>query len=102
MDGPAELGRGATEIENVGVNAATVIDGALRQLDQTEGLRHLARTGVLGARRSIDQQDACFRRRVLVLTLGLCDRVARREPVDREIVIRIGKSRTSLAGVWRL
>src|SRR5205085_12074451 len=36
------------------------------------------------------------------LTLGLCDRVARREPVHREIVIRIGESRTSLAGVWRL
>src|SRR5947209_15583106 len=98
----AELGCGAAEIENVGVKAATVINSALRQLDQPPGLRHLARTGVLRTRRAVDQQDARELDGIVVAQLRVRNRVARGEPIDREIVSRIGEPRTGLARVRRL
>ena len=66
---------------------------------QPPGLRHLARTCVLGARRAVDQEDARRPVRVLVPAFGFLNRVARREPVGREIVIRIGEFRPGLSCV---
>jgi hypothetical protein len=57
---------------------------------------------VLGARRAIDEQDARRLGGIVVVSLCLRDRVARGEPVDGEIVVRIGKARSGLARMRRL
>ena len=72
------------------------------RFDQPPALRHLARTGVLGARRAVDEQDARGLGGIFVASLRFGDRVARGEPVDRKIIIGIGKARPRLARMRRL
>ena len=45
------------EVEHVH-GEALMLKNRLCRFDQAPGLRHLARTGVLGTRRAIDEQDA--------------------------------------------
>ena len=102
VDRAAELGRRTAEIEDLDMVAGERSDRALRQLDQSPGLRHLARAGMLGSRRAVDEQDACGTVGVVVQALRLHDRVTRREPVDRKLVVRVGEAWAGLAGVRRL
>ena len=53
------------EVEQVDLEAALALDRAPGDLDQPEGLRHLAGAGLVAARRAVDQQDARTRRRLL-------------------------------------
>ena len=54
---------------------------------------------MLAARRAVDQRDARQQRLVIVPRLGLFDSLLRGNPVDREIIVGIGVSRSCLAGV---
>src|SRR4030095_132524 len=67
------------------------------QLHQTPGLRHFAGTGVLAARRSVDDEDARLLLAVIVTVLRLLDRLPRPQPIDGDIVVGVGKSRACLA-----
>jgi len=57
---------------------------------------------MLAARRSVDDENARFLARVVMPLLRRQDRLARGEPIDRDLVTRIGKSLSGLAGERRL
>ena len=58
QDLPPILRGEQAEVEQLDVEAALALDHALGDLDQPEGLRHLAGTGLVAARGTVHQQDA--------------------------------------------
>ena len=63
-------------------------DGLAGDLRQPERLGHLARAGVLAARRAADQQEARRAGRIVVADLGRLDRGAGGDPVLGQVVRR--------------
>jgi hypothetical protein len=81
----------STEVEDVddGTGSGKHFFG---DLDHPKTFRKLARTGMFASRRSVDEEDARWRGLVLEARLRSVDFVFRREPIDGEIVIGIGKA----------
>src|SRR6478672_6552624 len=73
MNGLAELRRRAAEVENVDFETRSRLEGVVRDLDQAPRLRHFAGTGVLGARRAVDDEDTRRSRGVVMTTPGVVD-----------------------------
>ena len=102
MDAASIFGGEPRQVEHFNLNVASGRDHLARDLDETPRLRHLARTGVLGAGRAVDQEDAQGEALVLVTGLGRLHRLMRVVPVDGEIVVRVGEVRAGLAGARAL
>jgi hypothetical protein len=92
----AEFGRKATEIKNI-QRESHLHEHGFGQFDQPPAFRHFARTGMFVARGAVDQQHAWDSIGVVVTLLRGDDGLTRREPVDRNVVIRIGEAGAGLA-----
>lgn len=99
---PAVLGGEPRQIELFDLEAAVVREHLPGDLNEAKRFRHLARAGMFGPRRAIDQQDVRPQLPVLMALLPVPDGVARSEPVVGQIVGGIGELRTRLARAWRL
>src|SRR5262245_37065557 len=86
------------QIEEVRLVAAQAHDRFLCVLCKTPCLRNLARTGVLAARRSVDDQYARRRFRVLLPLLGGVNLCPRLQPLDRNRILGVSEA---LAGRLR-
>jgi len=89
------------EIEHVGFKAVFCRDDIACDAHHAKCFRHLARTGVFAACRTVDDQDARGSLRVFLPPFGGCDGLACFQPLDREIIVRIGKTVTGFHGVRR-
>ena len=69
---------------------------SLRQLDQAKGLGHLAGAGLVVPRGAADQQDASGPAGVVMLPLRPPIAIARVEPLDGQLELRIGETWTRL------
>src|SRR4051794_12614038 len=95
MDFLAELGGQPRQVEDV--DRKTLLgENRFGQFYQPPGFRHLAWAGVLAARRTVDQQDAWRFAGIIVTALRGEDGVARGQPVDRDVIVGIGKARPAL------
>ena len=74
----------------------------LGELHQPPALRHLAGAGMLAARRAVDDEHARLRGRIVVAPLRLKNGFARRQPVYRDFVFRIGEAGSRLVRQRRL
>src|SRR6185369_9003178 len=101
MDLAAVLGGEVAEVEEVDFDLLGD-EGVLDIAREAERLRHLARAGAVVARRAADDERARRRRRVALRCLGALDPLARREPLDREVVVGVGVAGTGLARLRRL
>jgi len=90
VDAAPVFGGEATQVEQLDLDVRLGGEHLAGDLDQPIGLRHFARAGVLAARRAVDQQDGRLAA-VLVAPLRRLDRRPRRQPIDRQLVVRIGK-----------
>src|SRR6185437_8290683 len=81
MNVAAVLGGEPTQVQHFD-RSARLCQNLARNLEQAIGLRHFAGTGVLAARRTVDQQK-CRPRLICVATRGVADTLARVDPVDR-------------------
>jgi len=91
----AEFRRKATKIENVDSQSHFLKHG-FGYFDQPPGFGHLARTGVLAPRRAVDQEDARCLVAIIMTALRGKYCLACREPIYRNLIIRIGKTRACL------
>ncbi|MGY4228576.1 hypothetical protein ACVMIH_005937 [Bradyrhizobium sp. USDA 4503] len=98
---PAELGRQPRQIEHID-RQAHLAEGGLGDLDHAPAFGHLAGTRVLAARGAVDQQDMRRFVWIVVPALRFIDGIARGQPIDREIIVGIGKTGAGLAGNRRL
>src|SRR6185437_7757003 len=78
----------AAEVEEVALDPRRA-KRFLGDLREAEGLRDLAGTRAVVARRGAHHEDARAGRRVLLPCLGRLQPVARRPPLDGELVARI-------------
>src|SRR5438045_5953051 len=87
----AEFRGKAAEIENVDSQSHFLKHG-FGYFDQPPGFGHLARAGMLAARRAVAQEDArCLVAIVMTALRGkYC--LAHREPIYRDLIVRIGKT----------
>jgi hypothetical protein len=92
----AEFRGKAAKIENVDSQSHFLKHG-FGYFDQPPGFGHLARTGVLAARRAVDQEDARCLVAIIMTALRGKYCLACREPIYRNLIIRIGKTRACLA-----
>src|SRR5262245_2751974 len=84
------------QVEHLDRNTRRSSEYLARDFEQAIRLRHFTRTGVLAAGRTVDQQNGgSVAVRVAALRIG--DRRARRPPVDRKIIVWIGKFVARLA-----
>ena len=95
MDMTAVFGGKAREVEKLDL-CTRCRENLARDLGEPEALRHLAGTRMLRARRAIDQQDASLTSGVIVLPLRRLHRFARRDPIDRKLIVGIGEFRAAL------
>ena len=93
MDMPSIFGGETIELQDLDLDMASTLDDFARGRDQSIGFRHFARTGVLAAGRTADQQDARRGRRIVVPPLGVLDRLTGGDPVDRKVIVRVGIAR---------
>src|SRR5438445_4772930 len=91
------FGGKAMQFEHLALGIRRCRDHLAGDLHQPVGFRHLARTGVLASRRGADQQDAGRCCRILMPRLRRANGIARRDPVERKVILRIGKSSAGLA-----
>ena len=68
-------------------------------LGQSKAFRHFAGARMFRARGAVDQQDLRRPGTVLIVLLRGVDGLMRREPINGEIIVGIGESRSGLAGV---
>src|SRR5579883_1711634 len=87
------------QIEDFGFRAGIGRNDCGGDLDQAPAFRHFSRAGMLAARRAVDEKNASRPARVFVLRLRGENGAARVEPIDGQIVIGVGESRTRLEGV---
>src|SRR4051795_7400549 len=73
-----------------------------RHLGQTKRLRHLTRTRLVIPRGRADYENTRRCAHVFVLLLCRMNAISRCEPLDRKVVVRIGKSLTCFASSRRL
>ena len=85
------------QVEHLDLDALRPRSAVAGDLDEPPALRHLAGAGVLAARRGVDDQHP-GRPGGRVARRGGADGVARRDPVDRQVVVRIGMAGPGLAG----
>jgi hypothetical protein len=97
MDVPAVLGGEPAQLQVLRLHAGDGGDDLAGDLRQPERLGHLARAGVLAARRAADQQDPVGAGRVVVPGLRGLDRGAGGDPVLGQVVVGIGVSGPRLA-----
>ena len=97
MNLPAEFRRQTGQVENVD-RKSHLDEYRLGELGEPPCLRHLAGTGVLAARRAIDDEHARLRGCIVVLPLGFKNSLARGEPVHRDFIVRIGEAGSGLLG----
>src|SRR5215813_4849585 len=102
MDLAAVLRGEAAEIEHLDLEIALRRQDLAGDLDQAPALGHLARTGLVVARRAVDQQHARLGGRRLLLFLGAQDGLARFGPFDGKRIRRIGIARAGGPGPRRL
>ena len=57
---------------------------------------------MLGAGRAIDDEDARSACRIIMMTAGVVDGIARGQPIDRNLIVGIGEAGASFAGDRRL
>src|ERR1700733_15481102 len=84
------LGDNPAQVQHLDARIGT-LQNLHRKLDQPIGLRHLPWTGVFAAGRAIDDEKAQWCARILVLGLRSNQSLARLEPVERELIVRIGE-----------
>ena len=99
MDVASVLRCEPAEVEQLDRDAGRGSEYLAGDLDQAIGFRHFTRTGVLAAGRTVDQQNG-WSAAVGVTALRVRNRRASRQPVDRKIIIGIGKFVACLAGPW--
>src|SRR5436305_6890314 len=78
------------EINAVGFNSLCACKNLLRYFDEPEALGHFPWTGMLGTGRAVDEKDRGRTGRVLMPLLGRFHRLVSRNPIDGQIVVRIG------------
>jgi hypothetical protein len=72
----------AGKVEEIDGKLVFFLDGIARDIRQAIALRHLPGTGVLAARRSVDDENARLPALIFMLPLRLENRVSCREPID--------------------
>ena len=77
-----------TEVEKVALDAGA-LDFLTCEHRQTKRLRHLARTRLIVPRGAADEQHTAAPGEVLLLTCSVLNALARVEPLNRQIVIRV-------------
>src|SRR5258708_6913520 len=100
-DAPAVVGSEAAQVEKVGLDAVAM-QRFLGELREAVGLRDLARARAVVARGAAHDEDARFRRRILLPGLGLLETAARFEPLARQLEIGIGEAGTGAGRARRL
>src|SRR5712675_3561087 len=90
----AEFGSWPREIEDID-RKSHIDENRLGKLDQAPGLRHLAGTGMLAARRAVDDENARHFIGIVMPPLCLQHGLAGCQPVHCDLVAGIGKAGTS-------
>src|SRR5215471_21040580 len=101
MDMAAVLRGDAAEIEHLDLEIALRRKDLAGDLEQAPALGHLAWTGLVIARRAVDQQHARLGGCRLLLFLGAQNGLARLGPFDGKLIRRIGIAGAGWAGSRR-
>src|SRR5262249_11906018 len=96
MDAASVLRCESAEVEQLGRDAGRGSEYLAGDFDQAIGLRHFTRTGVLTAGGTVDQQNN-WSGAVGVAALRVRYGCASRQPIDRKIIVGVGKFVACLA-----
>lgn len=99
---PAVLRSQQAQVQEIALEPRLTLDFPARHLCEPERLRHFAGTGLVVPRGAADQEDAVGAFATALAPRCRLDRFPRVQPFDRQLILRIRKSRARPSLDWAL